>query len=98
MVRSEPHTGIFSALNSEVLASAEAKLTSARTALKELFALLEDYAPIWYTEEHHNLAFDALEESAEDATRDAAPRENVLQIQRPRYNARGVRTGKPRHA
>ena len=24
------------------------------TVLRELFELLEDYAPAWYTEEHHN--------------------------------------------
>jgi hypothetical protein len=30
--------------------------------LFELFQLLEDYAPAWYTEEHHNRAAAALEE------------------------------------
>jgi hypothetical protein len=29
-------------------------------ALEELFELLEEYAPAWYTEEHHNLAVNAL--------------------------------------
>jgi hypothetical protein len=29
-------------------------------ALQMLFDLLEDYAPRWYTEEHHNYACDAL--------------------------------------
>jgi hypothetical protein len=28
--------------------------------LEELFTLLEDYAPAWYTEEHHNRAVAAL--------------------------------------
>ncbi len=28
--------------------------------LEELFLLLEDYAPAWYTEEHHNRAVAAL--------------------------------------
>lgn len=31
-------------------------------ALRELFELLEDYAPAWYTEEHHNRAAAALGE------------------------------------
>ena len=39
------------------LRSAEAK-----AALRELFELLEDYAPSWYTEEHHNRAAAALGE------------------------------------
>jgi hypothetical protein len=32
------------------------------TVLRELFELLEDYAPMWYTEEHHNLLAGALGE------------------------------------
>lgn len=31
-----------------------------RAVLEELFLLLEDYAPTWYTEEHHNRAVAAL--------------------------------------
>ena len=31
-----------------------------RAVLEELFKLLEDYAPTWYTEEHHNRAVAAL--------------------------------------
>jgi len=38
---------------------------SATAALKLLFELLEDYAPVWYTEEHHNLAVDALTQAGE---------------------------------
>ena len=38
---------------------------SAETALRELFDLLEDYAPSWYTEEHHNRAEAALLWSSE---------------------------------
>jgi hypothetical protein len=30
-------------------------------ALKVLFDLLEEYAPMWYTEEHHRQALSALE-------------------------------------
>jgi hypothetical protein len=33
---------------------------TAREVLEELFQLLEDYAPTWYTEEHHNRAVAAL--------------------------------------
>ncbi len=33
---------------------------TAREVLQELFLLLEDYAPTWYTEEHHNRAIGAL--------------------------------------
>ena len=28
--------------------------------LRELYLLLEDYAPVWYTEEHHRRALNAL--------------------------------------
>ena len=30
------------------------------TALRTLFDLLENYAPAWYTQEHHDLASEAL--------------------------------------
>jgi hypothetical protein len=33
---------------------------STRTVLEELFVLLEDYAPTWYTREHHDRAIAAL--------------------------------------
>ena len=33
---------------------------TAREVLEELFLLLEDYAPTWYSEEHHNRAIAAL--------------------------------------
>jgi hypothetical protein len=33
---------------------------TARAVLEELFELLEDYAPTWYTVEHHNRAVAAL--------------------------------------
>ena len=40
----------------------EAKLELARVkdALTELYELLEDYAPTWYTEQHHKKAASAL--------------------------------------
>ena len=31
-----------------------------RVVLHELYLLLEDYAPAWYTEEHHRRALNAL--------------------------------------
>ena len=34
-------------------------------ALKMLFDLLEEYAPAWYSEEHHRQALSALEASGE---------------------------------
>jgi hypothetical protein len=36
-----------------------------QNALKMLFDLLEEYAPSWYTEEHHGQALSALEALAE---------------------------------
>ena len=34
--------------------------SNARTVLEELFTLLEDYAPVWYKQEHHDRAIAAL--------------------------------------
>jgi hypothetical protein len=36
------------------------QLASVVEAFRELFNLLEEYAPPWYTEEHHNRAVAAL--------------------------------------
>ena len=48
---------------SKSLASAqEHSAVEVNAALRELFELLEDYAPTWYTEEHHNRAAAALGE------------------------------------
>lgn len=38
---------------------------STREVLEEFFQLLEDYAPTWYTEEHHNRAVAALRAAGE---------------------------------
>ena len=38
----------------------ERNVLSPETVLKELFVLLEDYAPVWYTKEHHDRAIAAL--------------------------------------
>ena len=37
-----------------------APLESIAEVFRELFSLLEQYAPVWYTEEHHNRAVAAL--------------------------------------
>ena len=37
--------------------------SSSHAVLRELFELLEDYAPAWYTEEHHERLVAALGES-----------------------------------
>jgi hypothetical protein len=34
--------------------------SNARIVLEELFALLEDYAPVWYEQQHHDRAIAAL--------------------------------------
>lgn len=38
------------------------KRVDTRTVLQELFALLEDYGPVWYTEDHHNRVMAVLTE------------------------------------
>jgi hypothetical protein len=40
--------------------AATAKAPSVRTVLEEVFELLEDYSPIWYTEEQHDRILAAL--------------------------------------
>jgi hypothetical protein len=37
-------------------------LTQVSSVVRELHGLLEDYAPAWYSERHHNLAEQAIEE------------------------------------
>jgi hypothetical protein len=47
--------------NGNAICSLEPQLArSPRAVLEELFELLEDYAPTWYTLEHHNRAVAAL--------------------------------------
>ena len=38
----------------------EAQSVCVGEAFRELFNLLEQYAPVWYTEDHHNRALAAL--------------------------------------
>lgn len=49
---------VFSS-NAEAAASPHMPL-SPRVVLQEIFKLLEEYAPSWYTEEHHNRIVAAL--------------------------------------
>ena len=42
------------------LPETERRVPTTREALEELFQLLEEYAPTWYTEEHHDRAVAAL--------------------------------------
>jgi hypothetical protein len=39
---------------------AQTETVAPEVVLRELFELLEDYAPMWYTEEHHRRAVAAL--------------------------------------
>lgn len=51
--------------------SLEQKFVVVADAFSELFDLLEEYAPTWYTEQHHNRALEAhriLEKSKGAAT------------------------------
>jgi len=48
-----------SAVNSKTFTN---ECADASSVLRELFELLQDYAPIWYTEELHNRAAAALGE------------------------------------
>jgi hypothetical protein len=41
-------------------AAKEPVAPSVRTVLEEVFQLLEDYAPVWYTEEQHDRILAAL--------------------------------------
>jgi prephenate dehydrogenase len=39
----------------------ELEVPTTREVLEELFQLLEDYGPTWYTEKHHDRAVAALQ-------------------------------------
>jgi hypothetical protein len=48
-------------VNSRTIISLDQREPASGSAvLRELFELLEDYAPSWYTEEHHNRLVAAL--------------------------------------
>ena len=55
--------GRSSAVKRSVVSMDQRKPVSSAAVLRELFELLEDYAPSWYTEEHHNRAAEALGEA-----------------------------------
>jgi hypothetical protein len=38
----------------------EEQAINSRAMLQELYVLLEDYAPVWYTQEHHDRAIRVL--------------------------------------
>ena len=46
--------------------------------LEELFHLLEDYAPTWYTEEHHNRAVAALRGATQPENADVKIRSGTV--------------------
>jgi hypothetical protein len=46
-------------------AAKEQAAPSVRTVLEEVFQLLEDYGPPWYTEEHHDRILAALRNRSE---------------------------------
>jgi hypothetical protein len=46
--------------NGKVSHSQQQRSVTAKAVLEELFELLEDYGPSWYTEEHHNRIIAAL--------------------------------------
>jgi len=59
----------------EKSAALRIELAGAAEVLRELFNLLEQYAPAWYTEKHHNRAVAALrvlEESRQVGKNEAA--------------------------
>lgn len=47
-------------INGSPKRASEGSAPSVAAVLQELFDLLEDYAPMWYTEEMHNRAVSAL--------------------------------------
>jgi septation ring formation regulator EzrA len=49
-----------SQMNNLELSQSEPGIPTTREVLEELYELLEDYAPAWYTERHHKRAVAAL--------------------------------------
>ena len=55
------HVNLTASSTREISNSDETeRAPTTREVLEELFHLLEDYAPIWYTEEQHNRILAAL--------------------------------------
>ena len=55
-------------MSSDDTKSLSARVLQLREALKMLYDLLEAYAPVWYTEEHHDKAEDALRSAKNELT------------------------------
>ena len=60
----------------EALDAFQTRLTHAAEVFREVFSLLEGYAPVWYTEEHHRRAEAALS-SFEGLEKTAGPNRTV---------------------
>jgi len=56
----------------EALDAFQARLTHAVEVFREVFNLLEGYAPVWYTEENHSRAVEALSSFEESRKGDRA--------------------------
>lgn len=54
------HFEVAPDLNAAPNRAPTSKASDATAVLEELFVLLEDYAPAWYTQEHHDRALHAL--------------------------------------
>lgn len=61
-----PHVRSNLASNAESDPSDTQQPVSARAVLEEIFQLLEEYAPTWYTETHHDRIVAALISSSAD--------------------------------
>lgn len=51
---------VLSNLNVDSDSAQTSRVPDAATVLEELFVLLEEYGPVWYTQEHHDRAVKAL--------------------------------------
>jgi hypothetical protein len=54
------HVEVAPNLNSVTQTRNPQQGSNPRAALEELFILLEEYGPMWYTQEHHDRALKAL--------------------------------------
>jgi hypothetical protein len=54
------HVEVAPDLNTVTLTGKPQHASNPRAALEELFILLEEYGPMWYTQEHHDRALNAL--------------------------------------
>lgn len=57
---SDPESDEATGSHREKSDASPAQLESIAEVFRELFNLLEEYAPVWYTEEHHSRAVAAL--------------------------------------